>query len=62
MLPAGTEIRVADLTARGAPPLQIPIVFEDQWLLVVDKPGIPTQGTWPDRHDLLALIKTQRPG
>lgn len=65
MLPAGTEIRVAfDPDLPAVPTLQIPIVFEDQWLLVVNKPtGIPTQGTWAsDRHDLLALIKTQRPG
>jgi RluA family pseudouridine synthase len=43
--------------------MEIPVVFEDAWLLVVDKPtGLPTQGTWAsDRHDLLALIKTQRP-
>ncbi|MDE3246318.1 MAG: hypothetical protein KGN80_09540, partial [Acidobacteriota bacterium] len=65
MLPAGAEIRVAfDPDLPAVPSLQIPIVFEDPWLLVVNKPtGIPTQGTWAsDRHDLLALIKTQRPG
>lgn len=65
MLPAGIEIRVAfDPDLPAVPTLQIPIVFEDPWLLVVNKPtGIPTQGTWAsDRHDLLALIKTQRPG
>ncbi|MBL0313111.1 MAG: RluA family pseudouridine synthase [Holophagaceae bacterium] len=64
MLQAGIEIRVAfDPDLPAVPTMQIPVVFEDQWLLVVNKPtGIPTQGTWAsDRHDLLALIKTQRP-
>ncbi len=64
MIAVGIEIRVAfDPDLPAVPMLQIPIVFEDPWLLVVNKPtGIPTQGTWAsDRHDLLALIKTQRP-
>jgi RluA family pseudouridine synthase len=45
------------------PDTPIPIVFEDAWVLAVDKPaGLATQGTWAtDRHDLLALLKTQRP-
>lgn len=63
-LAAGTEVRVALDDDLGAPPsLQVPIVYEDPWLLAVDKPaGIPTQGTWAsDRHDLLALLRTQRP-
>jgi 23S rRNA pseudouridine1911/1915/1917 synthase len=60
----GTEIRVAfdpDLPPVSNTP--IPVVYEDAWLLAVDKPaGIATQGTWAtDRHDLLALLKTQRP-
>ena len=64
MIPAGMEIRVAfDGDLPAVPSMNIPVVFEDQWMLVVDKPtGLPTQGTWAsDRHDLLALIKTQRP-
>ncbi len=63
-LAAGTEVRVALDDDLGAPPsLQVPVVYEDPWLLAVDKPaGIPTQGTWAsDRHDLLALLRTQRP-
>ena len=60
----GTEIRVAfdpDLPAVST--VTIPVVFEDAWILAVDKPaGIATQGTWAtDRHDLLALLKTQHP-
>ena len=60
----GAEIRVAfdpDLPAVST--VIIPVVFEDAWILAVDKPaGIATQGTWAtDRHDLLALLKTQRP-
>ncbi|MBL0209797.1 MAG: RluA family pseudouridine synthase [Holophagaceae bacterium] len=64
MVQAGIEIRVAfDPDLPAVPTLHIQVVFEDQWLLVVNKPaGIPTQGTWAsDRHDLMALIKTQRP-
>lgn len=60
----GTEIRVAfDPDLPPVPTTPIPVVFEDAWILAVDKPaGIATQGTWAsDRHDLLALLKTQRP-
>jgi RluA family pseudouridine synthase len=60
----GTEIRVAfDPDLPPVPTMTIPVVFEDAWILAVDKPaGIATQGTWAsDRHDLLALLKTQRP-
>ena len=62
---AGTEVRVAYDDALGVPPeLEIPVVYEDAWLLVVNKPaGIATQGTQAsDRHDLLALLARQRPG
>ncbi len=61
---AGIEICVAfDAELPAVPTMKIPVVFEDPWLLVVNKPtGLPTQGTWAsDRHDLLALVKTQRP-
>jgi 23S rRNA pseudouridine1911/1915/1917 synthase len=60
----GTEIRAAfDPDLPPVPTMTIPVVFEDAWILAVDKPaGLPTQGTWAtDRHDLLALLKTQRP-
>ncbi len=62
--PAGTEVRVAFDDDLGEPPsTAIAIVYEDEWLLAVDKPaGLPTQGTWAtDRHDLLALLRAQRP-
>jgi len=61
----GSEIRVALDDALGAPPdFEVPVVYEDPWLLVVNKPaGVPTQGTQAsDRHDLLALLARQRPG
>ena len=64
LLKAGTEVRVAfDPDLPPVPDVAIPVVFEDAWLLAVDKPaGLPTQGTWAsDRHDLLALLKAQRP-
>jgi 23S rRNA pseudouridine1911/1915/1917 synthase len=64
MVKPGTEVRVAyDPDLAPVPTVAIPVVFEDAWLLVVAKPaGIATQGTWAtDRHDLLALLKTQRP-
>ena len=60
----GTEVRVAfDPDLPPVTHIPIPVVFEDAWILAVDKPaGIATQGTWAtDRHDLLALLKTQRP-
>jgi 23S rRNA pseudouridine1911/1915/1917 synthase len=61
----GTEIRVAVDDSLGQPPdLELPVVFEDSWLLVLNKPaGLPTQGTQAsDRHDLMALLGRQRPG
>ncbi len=62
---AGHEVRVA-FDPGFVPPAdqEIPVVFEDEWLLAVDKPaGLPTQGTWTtDQHDLLALLRRQRPG
>ncbi|HJU83873.1 MAG TPA: RluA family pseudouridine synthase [Holophagaceae bacterium] len=63
-VPPGTEVRVAfDPELPPPPEVAIPIVFEDDWLLAVDKPaGLPTQGTWAtDRHDLQAMLKAQRP-
>lgn len=60
----GLEIRVAfDPDLPPVPTTPIPIVFEDAWIIAVDKPaGLATQGTWAtDRHDLLALLKAQRP-
>ncbi len=60
----GIEVRVAfDPDLPPVPTTPIPVVFEDEWIIAVDKPaGIATQGTWAtDRHDLLALLKTQRP-
>ncbi len=64
LLAPGAEVRVAfDAELPPVPTLQIPVVFEDRWLLAVNKPaGIPTQGTWAsDRHDLLAMVKSQHP-
>jgi 23S rRNA pseudouridine1911/1915/1917 synthase len=64
VLKPGTEVRVAFDEALGALPEQpLEIVFEDAWLLAVNKPaGLPTQGTWAsDRHDVLALLRRQRP-
>ncbi len=64
LLRAGTEVRVAfDPDLPPVPKVAIPVVYEDDWLLAVDKPaGLATQGTWAsDRHDLLALLKAQRP-
>lgn len=61
----GMEIRVAVDDSLGQPPdLDLPVVFEDDWLLVLNKPaGLPVQGTQAsDKHDLLALLGRQRPG
>lgn len=62
---AGTEVRVAHDDALGEPPeVEVPVLYEDDWLLVVDKPGgLACQGTQAsDRHDLTALLQRQRPG
>ena len=64
LVPPGTEVRVAhDPDLPPPPDIEVPIVFEDAWLLAVDKPaGIPPQGTWAtDQHDLLAMLRKQRP-
>jgi 23S rRNA pseudouridine1911/1915/1917 synthase len=64
LLAPGTEVRVAhDPDLPEPPDIEVPIVFEDAWLLAVDKPaGIPTQGTWAtDQHDLQAMLRKQRP-
>jgi 23S rRNA pseudouridine1911/1915/1917 synthase len=64
-LAAGSEVLVAHDDALGTPPnLQVPVLFEDDWLLVVDKPaGMASQGTQAsDQHDLTALLQRQRPG
>lgn len=61
----GMEIRVAVDDSLGQPPdMELPVVFEDDWLLVLNKPaGLPVQGTQAsDKHDLLALLERQRPG
>src|SRR6478736_3516401 len=60
----GNEVRVAHDPDQPEPPdIVVPIVFEDAWLLAVDKPAdIPTQGTWAtDQHDLQAMLRKQRP-
>ncbi len=59
----GTEVRVAVDDSLGEPPdFELDVVFEDAWLLVLNKPaGLPTQGTQAsDRHDLMALLARQR--
>jgi 23S rRNA pseudouridine1911/1915/1917 synthase len=64
LIRSGADVTVAfDEDLGPEPDLAIPIVFEDPWLLAVNKPaGLPSQGTWAtDRHDLLALLKRQRP-
>ncbi|HTL97382.1 MAG TPA: RluA family pseudouridine synthase [Holophagaceae bacterium] len=64
LITPGTEVRVAhDPDLPEPPDIEVPIVFEDAFLLAVDKPaGIPTQGTWAtDQHDLQALLRKQRP-
>jgi 23S rRNA pseudouridine1911/1915/1917 synthase len=65
LLPPGTEVRVSIDDALGAPQdLPVPVLFEDEWLLAVDKPGnVPSQGTRAsDRHDLMAMLGRSRPG
>ena len=64
-LKAGSEVVVAHDDTLGVPPDQaVPVLFEDEWLLVVDKPaGMASQGTQAsDQHDLTALLQRQRPG
>jgi len=64
-LAVGTEVLVAYDDTLGAPPEgEVPVLFEDDWLLVVAKPaGMASQGTQAsDQHDLSALLLRQRPG
>lgn len=64
LVPKGSEIRVAlDDSLGSVPDQDLDVVFEDEWLLVLNKPaGLPTQGTQAsDRHDLLALAMRKRP-
>ncbi len=61
----GVEVRVSVDDALGDPPdADVPVLYEDDFLLVVDKPGgMASQGTQAsDRHDLLALLQRRRPG
>jgi len=63
-LGAGLEVLVAYDDTLGTPADgPVPVLFEDEWLLVVDKPaGMASQGTQAsDQHDLLALLQRQRP-
>jgi len=64
-LAAGSEVVVSHDDALGQPPeVQVPVIYEDDFLLVVDKPaGMACQGTQAsDLHDLTALLQRQRPG
>ena len=64
-LASGTEVLVAYDDALGIPAdVPVPVLFEDDWLLVVDKPaGMASQGTQAsDQHDLCALLQRGRPG
>jgi len=64
MVPVGSEVRVAlDDALSAVPDMDLDVVFEDEWLLVLNKPaGLPTQGTQAsDRHDLLAMAVRKRP-
>lgn len=57
---AGAEIRVTvDESLGKVPDIKPDILFEDKWVLAVNKPfGIPTQGTQAsDRHDFLAVMR-----
>jgi len=63
--PPGAEIRIAVDESLGDPPDFVPeTLFEDDWLLVLNKPpGIPAQGTEAsDRHDFMAVARRRFPG
>lgn len=65
VIPPGTEVAVSVDDALGeVPDFEVPVLFEDDFLLVVDKPtGVASQGTQAsDLHDLTALLERQRPG
>ncbi|WP_316412042.1 RluA family pseudouridine synthase [Mesoterricola silvestris] len=65
LLKPGTEVSVSVDDALGQPlDMAVPVLFEDEFLLVVDKPaGMASQGTQAsDLHDLTALLQRQRPG
>jgi 23S rRNA pseudouridine1911/1915/1917 synthase len=61
----GEEVAVSVDDSLGMPQdMDVKVLFEDEFLLVVDKPaGMASQGTQAsDRHDLTALLERQRPG
>jgi len=65
LIQPGSEVAVSVDDNLGVPQeLDVPILFEDAFLLVVDKPsGMASQGTQAsDRHDLTALLERQRAG
>jgi len=65
LIQPGEEVSVSVDDGLGIPrELDVPVLFEDAFLLVVDKPaGMASQGTQAsDRHDLTALLNRQRPG
>jgi len=56
----GSEIRIAiDESLGDVPNFSLDVLFEDDWLLVLNKPpNIPTQGTEAsDRHDFMAVAR-----
>lgn len=58
------EISVAyDYDLKPPVDIKLTVLFEDEWLLIVDKPAdIPSQGTqYSDQHDLMAMLHRQRP-
>src|SRR5262252_5854419 len=55
-------IRVADTDARPAPPAEPPVVFEDDALLVVDKPsGVAVHGGSGISHGVIERLRAARP-
>jgi 23S rRNA pseudouridine1911/1915/1917 synthase len=61
----GTEVSVSVDDSLGEPvDVEIPVLFEDDFLLVVDKPtGLASQDTQAsDLHDLSAILQRARPG
>ncbi|MDR0499159.1 MAG: RluA family pseudouridine synthase [Holophagales bacterium] len=57
---SGAEVRVSlDSSLRAEPNIKPEVLFEDDWILALNKPsGIPTQGTQAsDRHDFLAIAR-----
>ena len=55
-------VRVAAVTPRSAPAVEFPVIFEDDWLLVIDKPaGVAVHGGSGVSSGVIEQVRAARP-